>query len=319
MERLISIDGFSQRAGKNINAMEPNEETGDDALKARPPPTPRPPQPPPPPPPRKPPKDKSTRKLKNKDKSKSTEAIESTIPPALGEIYGGADDDDNEDEERYSGSNNMTADQKSRSSSKTSSRATSPLAKSRLNQNPFGDDSDDNGYGDNSNDGEVVVTTTSSKGRTTPPPPKPSRESSMRPSVSDSIRPSVSSVVGSERPSYATAVSSSSSSSKKNKRGEIQAAEVKAHKFSAGGPRPPAIGDSNNMIYYKTRISEPWIVAAILTHTALWAMLFTVGYDAIPKEAFAILFIFAVVVVALLITCRLLVTKSRLSNKSNIR
>ena len=79
------------------------------------------------------------------------------------------------------------------------------------------------------------------------------------------------------------------------------------------------VGEPDNPIYHKIRFSESWLVAFLVLHIGQFSMLLVAAKSQLSALTMAILVIVVVSVVALVVAARWLVTKSRLSERRNIK
>jgi len=77
-------------------------------------------------------------------------------------------------------------------------------------------------------------------------------------------------------------------------------------------------GQPNNPIYHLNRYSESWLFLFLVMHTGQFALLLTVGYEALSTGAFIIVTFLVVMVALLALASRFFVTKHRLSASRNL-
>jgi hypothetical protein len=77
-------------------------------------------------------------------------------------------------------------------------------------------------------------------------------------------------------------------------------------------------GQPGNPIYYLNRYSESWLFLFLAMHIGQFAMLLTVGYEALSSGAFIVVTFLVVAVALLALASRFCVTKHRLTASRNL-
>lgn len=77
-------------------------------------------------------------------------------------------------------------------------------------------------------------------------------------------------------------------------------------------------GQPGNPIYYLNRYSESWLFLFLAMHIGQFAMLLTVGYEALSSGAFIVVTFLVVAVALLVLASRFCVTKHRLTASRNL-
>lgn len=114
-----------------------------------------------------------------------------------------------------------------------------------------------------------------------------------------------------ERTSDSSSVSSVSKTSTKRKFNDLSRLYVPLTELGPGEPE--------NEIYHKVRFSETWMWVFIVVHIVQMSILLTVGYRTMNSGSFAVVLLLVITVPLLLLSSRLLIRKSRMSNLRNAR